>query len=126
MLVMKGDKMEKISQISPFENMFSGTLTSSNPRRIIRRKNVFSRSSKGRFYALTRLASDTHQNLTENGSPLRFCVYGDQDDLSMDIIALDKTNKISQSFTRSLNNDNLETIVKRVHNQMGLILDYSV
>lgn len=118
--------MENVSQIDPYERMLSWNQFYSNPRRRRIRKKALSRRPGSRFYALTRLARDTHQSLIEKGSPLRLCVYRDEDDLFMDVIAMDKTKKISQSFTRPINKDSLKTLIKRIHNQMGLILDYSV
>ena len=118
--------MENVSQISPYERMLSWNQFSSNPRRRKIRKRVFSRRSSRRLYALTRLVRDTHQSLVEKGSPLRLCIYRDEDDLFMDVITMDKTKKINQSFTRPINNDSLKTLVKRIHTQMGLVLDYSV
>lgn len=117
--------MESVAQINPYEKMFSWNQPPLSRRKSNRKRSVNPRSS-GRFYALTKLADDTHHRLVENGSPLRLCVYKDEEDLFMDVIAIDKTEKIKQHYTRSVTHDSLEILGKRIHNQMGLILDYRV
>ena len=118
--------MENVPQINSYERMnFWNQLPSTPIRRKIQKKS-FKRRSIGRFLMLTTLAHDTHQALIEKRSPVRLCLYGDEEDLSMDVIVMNKNKKATQSFTRPINNDNLKTLVKSIHNQIGLVLDYSV
>ena len=117
--------MENVPQINSYERMLYGNQFFSNSRRRKIRKKSLSRRSGSRSYTLTRLAHDIHQTLIEKGSPLRLCVYGDEVDLYMDVIIKDKFKKVSQSFTRPIKNDNLKKLVKSIHNQVGLVLDYS-
>ncbi len=118
--------MENVAQINPYERMLSWNQPSANPRRRKLRKRRGVRRLGSRFRALTRLASDTHQRLVEKGSPLRLCVYSDDKELFMDVITMDKTKQINKSFTRPITNESLKTLIKRIHNQMGLVLDYSL
>ncbi len=118
--------MERVAQINKYERMLSWNESSFIPRRRKIRRRKFSRRSGRRFYTLARLAHDTHQRLSERGSPLRLCIYREEEDLFMDVVAMDKTEKINHSFKRDITHDSLKTLVKRIHNQMGLILDYSV
>jgi len=39
---------------------------------------------------------------------------------------MDKNKKINNSFTRPITNGSLNGLVKSIHNQMGLVIDYSV
>lgn len=118
--------MENVPHIIPYERMHYWNQLPSNPMRRKIKKKSFKRRSIDRFFMLTTLAQDTHQTLVEKGSPVRLCLYGDENDLSMDVIVMDKNKKVTQSFTRPINNDNLKTLVKSIHNQIGLVLDYSV
>lgn len=97
-----------------------------SPRRKKIRKKSLNRRFARRFFTLTQLAHDTDQTLIEKGSPLRLCVYGDEDDLSMDVIVMSEIKKVDQSFTRSIKDENLKSLVKSIHNQVGLVLDYSL
>ena len=118
--------MENVPQINSYERMLYLNQFSSDARRRKIRKKSSSKRSGGRFYTLTRLVHDIHQTLIEKGSPLRLCVYGDEVDPYMDVIIKDKFKKVSQSFTRPIKNDNLKTLVKSIHNQIGLVIDYSL
>jgi len=118
--------MENVPQINSYERMLYGNQFSSNSRHRKIRKKLLNRRPGGRFSTLTRLVHDTHQILIEKGSPLRLSVYGDEVDLYMDVIIKDKIKKVSQGFTRPIKNDNLKTLVKSIHNQIGLVIDYSV
>ena len=118
--------MENVPQINSYERMLYWNQFPSNPKRKKIKKKSSRRRSEGRFFTLANLVHDTDQTLMEKESPLRLYLYGDEDDLSMDVIVKDKTKKINQSFTRPIKNDNLKTIVKSIHNQIGLVLDYSV
>ncbi len=118
--------MENVPRINSYEKMnYWNQLPSNTIRKKIQKKS-FKRRSMDRFFKLTTLAHDTHQALIEIDSPLRLCLYGDEDDLSMDVIVMNKNKKVTRSFTRPINNDNLKTLVKSIHNQIGLVLDYSV
>jgi hypothetical protein len=119
--------MENIPQINAYERMVYRNQFSSNPRpRKIRKKSLRRRSGSRFFYTLTRLAHDTHQTLIEKGSPLRLCLYGDENDMAMDVIIMNKIKKVRQSFTRPIKIENLKPLVKSIHNQVGLVFDYSV
>jgi hypothetical protein len=117
--------LENIPQINSYEKMLYWNEFPFNSRSRKNRKKSSSQRPENRFYALTRLAHDTHQTIIEKGSPLRLCIYGDEDDISMDVIVMDN-KKVNQSFTRSINNDNLKKLVKNIHYQIGLVLDYSL
>ena len=97
----------------------------SNPRHRKNKKKSLIRRSKDRFFRLTKQVHDTHQTLIEKGSPIRLCLYGDEGDLYMDTLVMDKVKKVSQSFTRPIKIDNLKNLVKSIHTQIGLVLDYS-
>lgn len=117
--------MENVAQIKPYERLFSWNPPSPMPRKKNPKRKLDSRYG-AKFTILTQLAHDTHQILVEKGSPLRLCVYKDEEDLLMDVITMDKTRKINQSFTRPIGKDSLKRLTKKMHNQMGLVLDYTV
>jgi hypothetical protein len=69
---------------------------------------------------------ETHRNLVENDAPLRLCVYKEDEDVLMDVVALDHKNKIRKNFNHPITDDDYDTLVRRIHTRMGLILDYKV
>ena len=118
--------MENISQINPYERTFSWTANTPLPRRKYNQKKKSRLSSGKPFYILSRLAHDTHQKLLEQDSSVRLCVYEDKEELFMDVVAMDKTKNIDQHFSRVITHDKLQNIVRQIHSQNGLVLDYSV
>ncbi len=124
--LVKGVLMEDVSAIYQYAKIPSWNRPNGNTRQRKVRRTRSNRRSGGKFYALTRLSGDTHQTLIEKNSPLRLCVYGSEDDLYLDVISMDKNKKINKSFTRPITNGSLNGLVKSIHNQMGLVIDYTV
>jgi hypothetical protein len=96
------------------------------PRRKRTRRKKQGNPSGRRFQTLARLVEDTHRNLVEDDAPLRLCVYEKDADMLMDVVALDRKNKIRKSFSHPITDDDYDTLVKRIHTRMGLILDYKI
>ncbi len=118
--------MENITHINPYERMIPWTAFSSNKKRKKNLKKKWGKKSGKNFEALSRIVDDAHKNLFEKKAPFRLCVHKNNEDVLMDIVTLDKSNKIEQMFTRLITHDDMKTVVKRIHNKMGFILDYSV
>ncbi|HKK00465.1 MAG TPA: hypothetical protein VJ959_16200 [Desulfotignum sp.] len=118
--------MENVPAIFQYAKIPSRLKADANTKQRKIPSRRFRRRSRGKFYALTRVSGDTHQTLIDKNSPLRLCVYGSEDDLYLDVITMDKNKKINNSFTRPITNGSLNGLVKSIHNQMGLVIDYSV
>lgn len=125
-MLAKGVSMENIPEIFQYARLPSWyqTRAGASRRKIPRRP--LNRRAGGKYYALTRLANDTHQTLKGKNSPLRLCVYGNENDLHLDVITLDKDKRVSKNFTRPITNGSFNTLVKNIHNQLGLVIDYRV
>lgn len=118
--------MESINPINQYQGMLSQNQATLMPRRRRPQKKKPDSRPGTRSSALIRLAHDTHQLLVEKGSPLRLCIYEDEKDLFMEVITMDKTQKINHSFTRPIRENRTKNLIKKIHNQMGLVVDYSV
>ena len=118
--------MENVPNIYPYEKLIPWNQFSSSMRLTKKWEKKTARKPGRHFSSLSRLVGDTHLNLVETRSPIRLCVRREKEDILMDIVTLDESEKVGRMFTRLITHDDMDTIVKRVHNQMGLILDYSV
>ncbi len=117
--------MENVPEIFQYARLPSWNQTNANTTGRKIRRRPLNRRAGGKYYALTRLANDTHQTLKDKNSPLRLCVYGSENDIYLDVITMGKNKKINKIFTRPITNGSLNGLVKNIHNQMGLIIDYS-
>lgn len=124
MVLAKGVLMENVPEIFQYARLPSWNRTDANNRQQKIRRRPLNRRAGGKFYALTRLANDTHQTLEDQNSPVRLCVHGSENAIYLDVITMDKNKNINKSFTRPITNGSLNTLVKNIHNQMGLIVDY--
>jgi len=118
--------MENVPEIFQYARLPSWNQTNVNARRNKVPRRPLNRRAGGKFYALTRLANDTDQTLKDQNSPLRLCVYGSENDIHLDVITMDKNENINKSFTRPITNGSLNTLIKNIHSQTGLIVDYSL
>lgn len=118
--------MENISHIIPYERTatFNQSLSPRQKPKTRYRKTRL--KAKRHFKTLSTLVGDTHRDLLEQNSPFRLCVHKTEEDVFMDVITMNKSQKVDNSFTRLITNDDMRILVKRIHNRMGLILDYSV
>ena len=118
--------MENVSHINPYERMVASGQSFPSWRKPPPRRRKEERKAKENFRILARLVNDTHRDLSEKGSPFRLRVHQTEEDVFLDVIALNKSQKVDHSYTRQITNDDMKTLVKRIHTRMGLILDYSV
>ncbi len=118
--------MENVAHINPSEGIMSWNPPVNTPRRR-RDRQERSRNRSGRqFQTLSLLVAETHRYLVEDDAPLRLCVYEEDEDVRMDVVALGPKNKVHKSFSHPITNDDYDTLVKRIHTRMGLILDYKI
>ncbi len=118
--------MENVAHISPSEGVMSWNPPANTPRRRRLRKKKSETTPGRQFQTLARLVEDTHRNLVEDDAPLRLCVYQADENVLMDVVALDDKNKIRKSFSHPITHDDFDTLVRRIHTRMGLVLDYKV
>ncbi|MEE4365279.1 MAG: hypothetical protein V2J08_15175 [Desulfotignum sp.] len=118
--------MENVPEIFHYAKLPSWNQKTVNSRLRDKSRRPLKRRTSGKYYALTRLANDTHQTLKDNNSPLRLCVHGSENDLYLNVVTMGNNKKINKSFTRPITNSSLNSLVKNIHNQMGLIIDYRV
>ena len=118
--------MENISHIQPFEKMLPWSFVPPAPSRGKKRKKTFAASPRRYFPALSQLVDDTHLILVTKESPLRLCVYLENEEVLMDIVTLDNSKKISKLYNRTITHNDMETLRRQIHSGMGLILDYTV
>ncbi|MCG8615810.1 MAG: hypothetical protein MI802_06300 [Desulfobacterales bacterium] len=114
--------MENIARVAPLGGM-STWKANDIRRKKVRKKNDGSRTWNG-FNTLARLADETHLALTETDQPFRFCIYRKANDVMMDVAPLAATD--GRVHSRAITHDPFENVVRRIHNRMGLILDYRV
>lgn len=79
--------------------------------------------AKKYFKRLTAIVDETHQELEESNSPFRICVYQEEDDVFIDIVAIDDTGKISKVFKHDISHDELEELIHHIKTGRGLLLD---
>lgn len=118
--------MENVSHINPYERITPWTPFTLSRRRKNALKRRMNQRPAENFFSLSRMVGDTHRDLVETGSSFRLCVHKENDDVHMDVVALNEKQKVSRQFTRVITHDDMNKVVKRIHNRMGLILDYSV
>ena len=82
------------------------------------------RSSK--LVTLSQMADDTHRTLVTKGSSIKLCVYQEKEDLMLDVLCHDPIKKKQHLFSRSITGDKLTSLIRQMHHQRGLILDYSL
>lgn len=93
------------------------------------KKNKSWGKAKDHFSFLSGLADDTHQVLSRDDSPLRFCVYKQKNDVLIDVIALNQEpgkQARTRQFRRTITHEKAENIIKNIHTRQGLVLDYRV
>jgi hypothetical protein len=118
--------MENVIHVNPAKSIFSWNQTANTPRRRRNKEKKSVNRPAPRFQRLARLVEDTHRSLVEEKAPLRLCVYEKDEDMLMDVVALDDKSKIDKSFSHPITSDDFDTLVRRIHTRMGLILDYQV
>lgn len=124
--------MENIAQIQPFQklvswNQFLDRRSILDRRsRFKKQRKITSRSYKRKLYTLTQMADDTHQTLVRTNAPLRLCVYQNEGDLVLDVVAIDTDNNENHHFRREITDAKLSDLIRQIHKQQGLILDYSL
>ncbi len=118
--------MENIPKISQNERLLSWSQFSfaSRPKKNTKKKS--GGSFRRRFVSLTRLVDDANISLAENDDSLRIRVYEKEEDVVMDVLALDKKKHEQKKFRRIITGENLNNLVRQIHHRMGLVLDYSV
>lgn len=117
--------MENVPQASPYERVVPwGQLPPRQQARAPRRRPKKKPSQY--FNSLSRMVEDTHLDLLTRKSPLRLCVYKNNQAVFMDVVTLDGLDKIDHEVTKRITDDDMDILVKRIHNRMGLILDYVV
>ena len=118
--------MENVPHINPYQKTVPWTQLSQAPRPKRNWRKKPGRRPGKHFVALSRLVGDTHRDLFEKKSPFRLCVHKTNDDVFMDIVTMNASEKIDHMFTRLITNDDMNTLTKRIHNRMGLLMDCSV
>jgi len=119
--------MKNIPKITQSERLLSWSqfpFASRSKRKITKKKSGGSYQRK--FGSLARLVDDANISLAENDSSLRIRVYEKEEDVVMDILALDNNKHEQKKFKRIITNENSNNLVRQIHHRMGLVLDYSV
>ena len=117
--------MENVPQISPYERMVPWGRLPSRPQNSVPKRKPKKKPSQY-FVSLSRMVEDAHLDLLAKRSPLRLCVYKNSQAVFMDVVTLDDLKSIDHEVTKRITDDDMDVLVKRIHNRMGLILDYVV
>lgn len=91
-----------------------------------KKKKKHREEAKKHFDELTQIVEQTHQELEAKNSPFRLCIYQEDDDIYIDIVAIDDAGKISQVFKHDISHSELENLVQHIKSGRGLILDADV
>ena len=118
--------MENIPEIQSYERMVTWDRVPRRRDQVRKRKKRSSGRTSSRLLTLSRMADDTHRTLVMKNSPLRLCVYQEGDDLLMDVMAMDSVKEKKYLFSRPITDDKLSDLIRQIHNQQGLVLDYSL
>ncbi len=118
--------MERVSQIGPYQRMFSWSPLPQRNRQGNSGKRKSESGPARSFNKLSGMVEDTHQTLLKEDAPFRFCIYKDKEDVFMDVVAINKAENVKRVYSRSITYDRVPDLVRRIHSQMGLILDYSL
>jgi len=118
--------MENVSQIAPYERLLPWNWSAAKSRRRKQEKKRPWGKVKSHFSSLTTLADETHQALEENGSPMRLCIYKKQEEVFLDVVAVNRTKKPEKRFSRLITNEQMSRIIRNIHHRQGLVLDYSL
>jgi len=78
------------------------------------------------FDELAKVVDETHKELEDSNSPFRLCIYQEDDDIFIDIVAVDETGKTNQVFRHDISHDEIENLVHHIKSGTGLILNADV
>lgn len=118
--------MEDVAQIQPYQRLVSWNQLPDRRPRYRKRKKRSIRSVERKLYTLSRMADETHQDLVMKNAPIRLCVYQDDDNLVMDVVAIDQEKNKNHHFSREITDEKLPDLIRQIHKQQGLILNYSL
>lgn len=118
--------MENIAQIQASQPLVSWNQLNERRPRFKKRKKIPYRTLERKLFTLSRMADDVHQTLLMKDAPIRLCVYQEEDELMMDVIALDSNENQKIVFSRDITDEKTPNLIRQMHKQQGLILDYSL
>jgi hypothetical protein len=117
--------MENLSPIIPLKGMLPWKKASNEFRRKKNRKKKPDSNAKNNFFALSQLADDNHLGQVAKESNIRLCVYRKENDIFMDVVTINKTQK-NKYYNRAITHDDIGKLVRQIHSGNGLVVDYSV
>ena len=79
--------------------------------------------AKKHFDELTKIVDETHKELELKDSPFRICVYQEGEDIFIDIVTIDESGNIDQTFKHDISHAELENLVNHIKSGRGLIFD---
>lgn len=118
--------MEDISKIYQSEPINPDKSNAASFEKKKHKKKKLFQEAKKHFDELTQIVDETHQELEENDSPFRLCVYQEGDDIFIDIVTIDDSGKIDQIFKHDISHAELENLVQQIKSGRGLILDADI
>jgi hypothetical protein len=94
------------------------------PERKDRRRNREQRQkAKDCFKNLAHAAERAHVVLSKGGSPYRFCVYRDGEEIFIDIVILDENGEAQSLVQKNITHDEFLTWIRHIEEGRGLLLD---
>ena len=118
--------MENIPQITPYaETTRSRLLRERNPR-LPDRKRKGEKTPERYFSTLAEVVEETRRDLKDHDAPFRLRIHRNRDGVFMDVIAKPGGESPGRIFTRVITRDNMDRLVRSIHNRNGLIVEYTV
>ncbi|MCP4603376.1 MAG: hypothetical protein GY847_23145 [Proteobacteria bacterium] len=120
---LKQDKNIRIIPVARVSNKNAKTESDANKKR----KHPDNRDeTKYHFQNLANAAERAHKTLVADGSPYRFCVYREGDDILIDVVILDEDGKISSIKKQNITHDEFIHWIESIEQGHGLFVDRSM
>lgn len=116
--------MENVPQIQPYQGLKSWNKLPEKNRKTKKSGKKADRITPGRFHHLSRMADDIHTDSFMKNSPVRFCVYQNNKEMLLDVVAVDRKSDNNLFFSRSIAGDTHPEMVRKIHTQKGLLFDF--
>lgn len=91
-----------------------------------KRKNKGHDEVKDHFDDLTLAAERINKILQTKKSLNRFCIYRNKEDIFIDLVILDKTNKITDTIRKNITHQEFSETIKNIEELDGFIIDFEV